>query len=415
MAIKRETLAKNCLLVFLGINLPFWFLAAHVPLVVQRVLGLGLLATAAYAIRRISLHPTIILLWVFFLLLNASKFFLGSLSLQYTLWFTGLPVVIALALLFALDRETIDDLFGSVCWIVVIATIPGVIVWFALIAGIDLPYSLIGLSGRGELYRSYAGLAVVGDYSLLTISGVTISRLCGMFEEPGLLGSVLGVFLAIDVVFFPGRHAARKLLLAGFGILTGSLAFFVMLSFVAVHFVFASGARLGRTALAVALVTAVLSTSAVANQAAQLFFLGRLEFNSDRGVYGNNRAVYGERFTNEYLTKAKFSRVLLGNGPSSNSENAEGQFSSYLGIVYENGVLASVLLLAFVAYFAAIPLAYWRSPLSFLVLLGPFLSLYQRPDFQGTSYLLLFAMLLVHRRAPPVEAPQTISFEPVIA
>jgi hypothetical protein len=415
MGVRRETFAKNCLLVFLAINLPFWFLGAHVPLLVQRFLGLGLLAAAAYAVRRISLHRTVILLWVFFVLLNASKFFLGSLTLQSTLWFTGLPVLLALSLLFAMDRQTVDELFGSLCWIVIIATIPGVIVGFALIAGIDLPYTLIGLSGRGELYRSYAGLAIVGDYSLLNLGGVTISRLCGMFEEPGLLGSVLGVFLAVDVVFFPGRHGARKLLLGSFGILTGSLAFFVMLSFVALHFVFSSGARIGRTILAFGVVALILSTSTVANQAAQLFFLGRLEFNSDRGVYGNNRAVYGERFTNEYLTHARFSRVLLGNGPSSNSENAEGQFSSYLSIVYENGMLASVLLLGFLVYFAAIPLLYWRSPLAFIVLLGPFLSLYQRPDFQGAGYLLLFAMLFVHRRAPPVPAPRGIALEPLIA
>lgn len=415
MAMKRETLARNCLLVFLAINLPFWFLAAHVPLMAQRVLGLGFLATAGYATRKISLHPSIILLWVFFLLLNGSKFFLSSLSLQYTLWFTGLPVVIALALLFALDRESIEELFGSLCWIVIIATIPAFIVWAALIAGIDLPYSFISLSGRPEYYRSYAGLAIVVDYAVFNLGGITISRLCGMFEEPGLLGSVLGVFLAIDVVFFPGRHTARKLLVTSFGILTGSLAFFVMLSLVAVHFVFASGARIGRTVLAIVLVAAVLSTSAVANQAAQLFFFGRLEFNSDRGVYGNNRAVFTERFTSEYLTKANLSRVLLGNGPSSNSENAEAQFSSYLGNVYENGVLASLVLLAFLAYFAAIPLVYWRSPLAFLVLMGPFLSLYQRPDFQGAGYLLLFAMLFVHRRAPPVVAPQAIAFEPAIA
>jgi hypothetical protein len=415
MAITRQTLAKNCLLLFLAINLPFWFLGAHVPLLLQRFLGLGLLASAAYATRRVSLHPTIILLWVFFLLLNASKFFLSSLTLQYTLWFTGLPVVIALAMLFALKRDTIDDLFGSLSWIVIIATIPGVIVWFALVAGINLPYGLIALSGRGELYRSYSGLAIVGDYSLLNIGGITISRLCGMFEEPGLLGSVLGVFLAIDAVFFPGRHSARKLLLASFGILTGSLAFFVMLSFVAVHFIFATGARIGRTLLAIAVVTAILSTSAVASQAAQLFFLGRLEFNSDRGVYGNNRAVYSERFTADYLPRANVSRVLLGNGPSSNSENAEAGFSSYLSLVYENGVIASVLLLGFLTYFAVLPLVYWRSPLSFLVLFGPFLSLYQRPDFQGAGYLLLFAMLFVHRRAPPVAASQAIAFEPVIA
>jgi hypothetical protein len=414
MAIRREVLARNCLAVFLAINLPFWFLAAHVPLLVQRVLGLGLLAIAGYATRRMSLHPSIILIWIFFLLLNASKFFLSSLTLQYTIWFTGLPVVIALGLLFTLEREPIDELFGSLCWIVIIATIPGVIVWFAFIAGIDLPYSLISLSGRGELYRSYSGLAIVGDYSLLTIGGITISRLCGMFEEPGLLGSVLGVLLAIDVVFFPGRHASRKLLLTSFGFLTGSLAFFVMLSFVAIHFVFASGAKLGRTVLAALFVTMLQATSNVASQAAELFFLGRLEFNGDRGVYGNNRAVYGERFTNEYLTHAPLSRVLLGNGPSSNSENAEGGFSSYVAIVYENGVLASLLLLGFLSYFATVPLTYWRSPIAFLALLGPFLSLYQRPDFQGTGYLVLFAMLFVHRRAPPVAVPRAISFEPAI-
>jgi hypothetical protein len=301
------------------------------------------------------------------------------------------------------------------CWILIIATIPAVIVWAALIVGIDLPYSLIGLSGRADYYRSYAGLAIVVDYALFNLGGITISRLCGMFEEPGMLGSILGVFLAIDVVFFPRKQAVRKALLATFGILTGSLAFFVMLMLVAIHFVFASEARLGRTILASLLVAGVLSTSAVASQAVQLFFLGRLEFNTDRGFYGNNRAVYGERFTSEYLGRAQLSRVLLGNGPSSNSENEEGQFSSYLGIVYENGVLASLLLVSFLLYFAAIPLVYWRSPSAFLVLIGPFLSLYQRPDFQGTAYLLLFAMLFTHRHAPPIAESRAISFEPAIA
>jgi len=411
----RESLAKNCLLLFLAINLPFWFIPAHVPLVAQRVVGLALLGIAAVAGRKISLHPTVILLWSFFFLLNLSKFFLGSLTLQYTLWFTGLPVVIALALLFAMNRDAIAEIFGSLCWLVIVASIPAVVVWFALIAGIDLPYSMISLSGRPDYYRSYAGLAIVIDYAVFDFGGTTITRLCGMFEEPGLLGSILGVFLAIDVVFCPGKHAVRKILLVSFGILTFSLAFFVMLMLIAIHFVVASEARIGRTILVILLAAGVLSTSTVASQAAQLFFLGRLEFNSDRGIYGNNRAVYGERFASEYLARAQLSRVLLGNGPSSNSENQEGQFNSYLGIVYENGVLASVLLLSFLVYFAAVPQVYWRSPLAFLVLMGPFLSLYQRPDFQGTAYLLLFAMLFVHRHAAPSAAPRSLSFEPAIA
>ena len=411
----RESLAKYCLVIFLAINLPFWFLATHVPLFGQRLLGLGLLATAAVSGRKISVHPTIILLGLFFFLLNASKFFLGSLTLQYTFWFTGLPVVIALALLFAMRREVVEDVFDSLCWIVVVTTIPAVIVWFAMLAGVEFPYSLISLSGRGDLYRSYSGLAIVVDYAVFNFAGITVSRLCGMFEEPGLLGSILGVLLAIDIVFFPGRRAVRKLLLASFGILTFSLAFFVMLAPMAIYFVVASDARVTRAILLGLGVIAILSTSTVASQAAQLFFFGRLGFNADRGLYGNNRAVYGERFTSEYLVHAPPSRVLFGNGPSSNAENAEGQFSSYLGVVYENGVVASVVILLFLMYFAFIPLIYWRSPLAFLALLGPFLSLYQRPDFQGTAYLLLFAMLFAHRDAPPLTARRALTFEPAIA
>lgn len=411
----RESLAKNCLLLFLVINLPFWFLPVHVPLVAQRVLGLGLLGIAALAQRKVSLHPAVILLWLFFLMMNVSKFFLGNLTLQYTIWFTGLPVVIALALLFAMDRDAIAEIYGRLCWVVLIASIPGVIVWFALIAGIHLPYSMISLSGRPDYYRSYAGLAIVIDYAVFDFGGTTVTRLCGMFEEPGLLGSILGVFLAIDLVFFPRRHAVRKMLLVSFGILTFSLAFFVMLLLVAIHFVIASEARITRTVLIVIFAAGVLSVSTVASQAAQLFFFGRLQYNADTGIYGNNRAVYGERFTSEYLERARLSRILLGNGPSSNSENEEGQFNSYLAVVYENGVLASLILLLFVAYFALIPVAHWRSPLAFLVLLGPFLSLYQRPDVQGVAYLMLFAMLFAYRYSPPVAVRQSLSLEPAIA
>jgi hypothetical protein len=411
----REGLAKYCLLLFLAINLPFWFFAVHVPLAAQRALGLGLLAIAALALRRISFHPAIILLWIFFLLLNLSKFFLGNLTLQYTLWFTGLPVVIALALLFAMNRETIAEIFGSLCWLVIITTIPGVIVWIALIAGVDLPYTLISLGGRAALYRDYAGLAIVGDYSMFHFRTTTITRLCGMFEEPGLLGTILGVLLAIDVVFFAGTNRLRKTLLVVFGILTFSLAFLVMLFLVALHFVIASEARVARALIVMVPVTVLLFTSPVTLNATQLLFLGRLQLNADSGNYETNRAVYAERFANEYLATAGLSRVLLGNGPSSNAENEGGQFSSYLGIVYENGVLASLLLLLFVAYFALIPILHWRSVLAFLVLLGPFLSLYQRPDVQGVAYLILFAMLFAFRDSPPSAARQPLSLRPAVA
>jgi len=272
----RESLAKYCLLLFLAINLPFWFFDVHVPLAAQRALGLGLLAIGALALRRVSLHPTIILLWVFFLLLNLSKFFLGNLSLQYTLWFTGLPVVIALALLFAMNRDAIAEIFSSLCWLVITTTIPGLIVWLALIAGIDLPYTLISLGGRAANYRSYTGLAIVADFAIFHFGGMTIARLCGMFEEPGLLGTLLGVLLAIDVVFFPGTNRVRKRLLVVFGILTFSLAFLVMLFLVALHFVIASEARVAQTLIVMVPVTVLLFTSPVTLNATQLLFLGRL-------------------------------------------------------------------------------------------------------------------------------------------
>jgi hypothetical protein len=411
LTVSKKGLSNACVLAFLAINMPFWFVDAIVPVVVHRSMGIVLLAIALFTARKLSIHPILLLLWTFFLFLNLSKFLLPSLTLQNAIWFTGLPVIVVCALLFGMDRESLGRVFGGVCWLTIIVTVPAIIIWFALLGGVQLPYSMISLHGRPDYYRNYFDLAIFVDYNIFDFGGVTIARLSGMFEEPGMLGTIIGVFLVTDTLFLKDKARVRKILMVSIGILTFSLAFFVMLLFITVYYIVESRARFSRAVFAILVGVVLLSTQTVVSQVAELFFFGRLQFNPDRGIYGNNRAVYGERFFGDYLVNAPLGRLYFGNGLAANETNTEGGYNSYLSIVYDYGVIAAMLALAFVTYFAMIPILRWRRALAAILLMGPLLSLYQRPDIQGIHYLLLFAMLFAHRHTAAYADPPSLALE----
>jgi hypothetical protein len=393
---RSQLLAKGAVTAFLALNTPFYFVAAHVPLVGQRLFGLALVATAAVAARRLALHGTLLLLAAFFVFLNVAKMNLGALSLQNAMWFTGLPVVVNAAVMFAMSSEDLADIFDWLVKLILASTVPGLIVWLALLVGIELPYSLISLSGRGDLYRSYSGVAIFTDYTIYRVAGVEVARLCGMFEEPGMLGTIAGVLLATDVLVFDKRHPRRKGALAVVGTLTFSLAFFAMAGLVAVYYAFSSRTRFVKAAFIGGLAALLFARIPAFFDAAELFYLSRLRLGSGGTVSGDTRSQYVDVF-DRYLASASPGQLLFGNGPGSNSLEADAGFSSYHLLVYEYGLFACGVLLIFLAYFLLVPLARWRRPLATIVMLGPLLSIYQRPDVTAPHYILLFALLFVCR------------------
>lgn len=296
------------------------------------------------------------------------------------------------ACLLSEKSATIKRIFYPYLTLLLITVVPGLIYYFAILFNIDLSYSLISIGGRGDLYRNYHYLAIFGDYTVIPLGRFTITRLCGMFEEPGMLGTILGVVYVIDEIAFPEKRR-RKLFIVVVGMLTLSLAFYFFLMLVLLRSM--KREHIVKFAVVVVLLVIVIVTVVPADlqNAFQVLVMDRMAFNTETGHFaGDTRTGYGERYLS-YLTNASLGQQLFGNGSSSNSNDEEAQYASYHTILYESGFVGFILLILFASYFLVYISANVGKWHSLTLTIFPLLSIYQRPDPLSANYLVLYALL----------------------
>lgn len=142
----------------------------------------------------------------------------------HTRWIGVLPTLWAAALLSEEGRRRCLDLFGR---LFAVSLIPGLLYSFAAIAGLPLTMRLIEhpnplmygmLQMPGAIFLSHLNAA------LLPWGGV-LFRLCGIYDEPGMVGTISGLLLAA----YAYRFTSWKVFVLYIGgVLSFSLAFAVL-------------------------------------------------------------------------------------------------------------------------------------------------------------------------------------------
>lgn len=260
----------------------------------------------------------------------------------------------------------------------VLMTIGGIVAYLSYIFSIGLPYSIEPYYSRDGLtgwsYINYKFAYIVLDFRGL--------RLCGLFNEPGLFGTILALVLIADKLNY--KKIDNIVLFIG-GILSFSLAFFLLI-FIAILLILLQRVIkpkyivyciLTIIVIAIALPVLVEKNEMVA------YLVDRMNF-EDGVLAGDNRTndVFDWYFQ-QMFSDGKF---LFGYGHGFNSFTEAGGLS-YKKVVIEYGIIGVTILWGLLLAEALKRNKHNKMGLMFIICF--FASIYQRPSVLSLNYFLI--------------------------
>jgi len=143
-----------------------------------------------------------------------------------TRWFFLIPFTLAAL---HLGREDLQRAFGNFQWLFAVSLLPGMAVWLWLAAGLPITFEWIyppsEIVQRGPTpYFMRPGVVLLPTNGMLLPNGGTIFRLCGVYDEPGTVGTIAALTLAATRYRFDWKGAVCFVA----GIMSLSLAFAVL-------------------------------------------------------------------------------------------------------------------------------------------------------------------------------------------
>ena len=259
----------------------------------------------------------------------------------------------------------------------VISSFLGVLAFLSYVFSLGIPYRIV------PYYDQISSSYVDYRFAYLTTSLIT-TRLCGLFNEPGYLGTIAALCLIADNL---NLRKIENIVLMVAGFLTLSLAFFILIIFALLF----KALKDRKTAFLVVVAIVVIAVSLPAlvkmNEGVE-HLVERFTF--EDGVWlGDNRADNVVDAAFEQMFKQKDNLLFgYGNGYTMNIEKVGT--SSYKGIILDYGLVGVIIIwgLLFISAYSFIkPLTCRKNELFFLICF--FLCIYQRPYVIAINYLLV--------------------------
>ncbi len=296
---------------------------------------------------------------------------------------------------------------NAVTLIFIFASLPSVLIFLSFVFGVDLPYTLIDLGGRGSTYRLYpfGVLSESAIFDYRDFGRPWLVRISGFSEEPGVLATFTVFFIVLNRYLGPSKSKKRReMALHVLGTLSMSLFYYVSVCFVLAPWLIGTVSRLTRrgriTRSRLLLLTAAILVAGVIlsfiKPGNPLYYwtLARFTINESGTLAGNSRADYDYRAF-EYVRETTVPQLLIGNGPGSNSIDQAAQYSSWAADLYDTGAIGLTILMTTFGYIA-VRSSVVEGRLSFsrlLVVLPLMLSYYQRPDILSPIMLISWVIL----------------------
>jgi hypothetical protein len=271
------------------------------------------------------------------------------------------------------DRTLLIKSINLIIWFFVVINTISFIVYILFALKIPLPHVTINLGGRGLNYDNYSYFLIVCNYLTADFGSFVISRFNGLFEEPGMLGTYVGIILMMDCILFPKRKLTKFVLIT-LGIFTASFAFFIFAFLVLIYEL--SFKILFRLAIVLSVFVLLLLDFMSVKSLEYLNFLTINRVTLRNGeVVGNTRHADQIKFE-KYIYNAKPIELIFGNGKGKNNDK-EANYSSYASIIYELGFIGAILfLLLHIYYLIFIPIKYQEYKYLLLTII-PIISIYQ--------------------------------------
>ena len=255
------------------------------------------------------------------------------------------------------DKELL--LKSYACLRTIFAVVLGytLIIHLLILARIPLPYSVLqsGEAGRVEfsnqVYHNYFGCLLINQ------GGTLLYRFTSVFTEPGVVGTFCAFFLASSN--FNVKKSKKDLLFLVSGILSISLAFYIMLALIiAIKSLRSGGYKRFATLIMIVLVYIVFINVEFTNQT--LVSLQNRLVITETGFAGDNRIKELAEESYQAFLHSDLKTVLLGYGfPNLKATEAAWQATtSYKESIYCLGILGYGLM---IAWFIVAPIKCYKS------------------------------------------------------
>ena len=305
----------------------------------------------------------------------------------------GLAVLI-LCVLVMKDAQYKKDILKYFTIIFAVALISGLFFWILYVLKVQVPYSVLqpeyaGKVEGGFFYRHYLGCVFL-DHKY-NIEYFTKYKICGMFDEPGVIGTI-GALLLVSNHFWENRKDKWLLIIFVGGALTFSLAFYIIIGVYIILKLFCQKKlRIDKISLyfifiGISLLVIFLSISNIRYILNEILWEKMKSFISSLTTGGYRvPSAYWVNFQNLIIDNNKL-MFGLGYGARDFQEFYGSSFITDLLVEY--GIVGSIfyLMIPFVTAILTCP----KGKIDWIFLFLFMLSAYQRPQFFNITYMVIF-------------------------
>ena len=116
-----------------------------------------------------------------------------------TRWFFLIPFTVALL---TVSQEDLQKAFEKFYWLFALSLVPGILVWVWVLSGLPIEFRYMIIPpqiAQREVteYFERAGVVFLQSNAMILPNGGIMFRLCGMYDEPGTVGTIAALCLAV--------------------------------------------------------------------------------------------------------------------------------------------------------------------------------------------------------------------------
>lgn len=291
-----------------------------------------------------------------------------------------------------LQNKEKAEIFEYVYKIFIILVLPSVFYFIlTFILKLNLPGKILlsaheGKSASGVYYEwRPLGLILKGGSD-------TLPRLCGVFDEPGVVGTLSGIFLPILILKNNKRDKIWTILLFIEGVLSMSMAFYALCVITLCCLAFRASAFKLAIFLLLLILGVVLFSKASFDNPAITALQSRIDLDSST-VIKDNRTSSNFDYVYSQLFEQGGRNLFWGFGPGAVSNNKAINASfSYKCLIYDYGLIGTFLYLSVFWEIAILKFGINKNNFPFLIVF--FVSVYQRPYVLNFQYFTIFCLAL---------------------
>lgn len=322
-------------------------------------------------------------------ILFLTLFEINFLGASYQMFFNLVSLVafVTFIICMSLNFEQRSKLYEIFMKVFALITLPSVI-YFSVhhLLGINLPYSVLG--------PDHIGKAAAGVYYELRPFGLIISsikyftvpRLCGIFDEPGVIGTISAMLVVVNICCHRFRNWTFLLIFEG--IMSFSLAFFVMMIILASIIAIQKSIIKFLVFLTFLVFFSAFFITVEFDNPNLKKIQNRVDFTSDILIKDNRTSNSFEKEFKAFVNRGGYS-LFFGEGIGAYHANPNMTGSnSYKCLIYDYGIVGFILYMSFLVLLYV--MEYRINKLAFPFFVVFMASLYQRAYVLNSLFLFLY-------------------------